>query len=406
MPVEPKATPFAEAIDYLRQKLNLPSGAWTDMWEGMHARAFVVAGAMRDELVADLRQAVAKALESGGNIADFRRDFDTIVAKHGWSYNGKRGWRTGVIFNTNLRTAYAAGKWQQAQDTKAARPYLRYVAILDNRTRADHRHWHDLVLSVDDDWWKTHYPPNGWGCRCTVQTLNRRDLDRYGYQVGKAPETKMVNRTITRGDGVKVTVSTPEGIDPGWGYNVGEAAWGQGAARVAFERHGPWQALEAPGAVPPDSDLVARPPKAHLGERQTDEAGLRAALRRALGGDSAILTDPTGNRVNVGQAIVDHIMEAPEKRHDGRERYFPLIPEVIEDPDEIWVGFAKSSVSGRVSMRRRYVKLVQISKTEVVGLVTDQDGGAWSGMTFYRGQARGLNSLRQGIKAYHRGEGK
>ena len=32
----------------------------------------------------------------------------------GWA-NGGRNWRTRVIFETNLRTSYAAGRWQQLQ---------------------------------------------------------------------------------------------------------------------------------------------------------------------------------------------------------------------------------------------------------------------------------------------------
>ncbi len=44
---------------------------------------------------------------------------------------------------------YAAGHWTSFERNKAARPYLRYVALLDDRTRPAHRARHNLVLPVD-----------------------------------------------------------------------------------------------------------------------------------------------------------------------------------------------------------------------------------------------------------------
>jgi uncharacterized protein with gpF-like domain len=38
-----------------------------------------------------------------------------------------------------------------------------------------------LILRADDPWWKTHYPPNGWGCQCTVHAVSLQELrDKYG----------------------------------------------------------------------------------------------------------------------------------------------------------------------------------------------------------------------------------
>jgi len=44
------------------------------------------------------------------------------------------------------------------------------------------------------------------------------------------------------------------------------------------------------------------------------------------------------------------MLENPARK-DGWEAFFLLIPELIEAPQEIWTGFAKSAVSGRVPMR-------------------------------------------------------
>ena len=226
---EPIALPFQEAIDYLLRKLLLPTARWTDLWQEQHAVAFTVAGATSMGIVQDFFEAVTKAIAEGGTLQEFRRDFDAIVERYGWTYNGSRGWRSRVIFETNLRMAYSAGKWQQAVESQADRPYLRYSAVLDGRTRPLHRKWHGTILPIGDAWWRTHTPPNGWNCRCTVMTLSERDLERRGWTVSGMPEG--ASRWVdVPGRGRELV---PDGIDPGFAYNPGEANLAVRAAQLA-----------------------------------------------------------------------------------------------------------------------------------------------------------------------------
>lgn len=157
--------PFDEAIAYFKQKIKLPTQTWTDLWEGMHSRAFVVAGANKADIVADFYDSVLKGIEQGTTLQDFKKDFDNIVQKYGWNYKGERGWRTGVIFNTNMSVAYAAGRYKQMTDPAvlSAFPYWRYRTMEDSRVRPEHAAWDNTVLPAGDPWWQTHYPPNGWG---------------------------------------------------------------------------------------------------------------------------------------------------------------------------------------------------------------------------------------------------
>ena len=217
--------PFAEQIAFFRDKLNLPTAAWTDIWQAMHDRAFVVAGAARDDLLADLRSAVDSAVADGTTIARFRRDFDSIVKKHGWSYKGGRDWRTRVIYDTNLRTSYAAGRYRQMKEGVDRRPFWRYRhSHASEQPRQDHLAWDGLILRHDDPWLNTHYPPNGWGCNCYMEALNQRDIERLGKSgPDTAPPLNM--RTVTVGEKGPSprTVEVPEGIDPGWAYAPGQS---------------------------------------------------------------------------------------------------------------------------------------------------------------------------------------
>lgn len=219
--VKPFSVDPLDAIEFFRNKTRIPTRTWTDLWQQQHSAGFMIAGAQSDALLADFQSAIDDAIAGGETLASFRKRFDSIVEEHGWSYNGSRNWRSQVIFDTNMRTAYSAGQWQQIQRVKKERPYLRYVAVMDNRTRPEHAAWHDTVLPADDPWWQTHFPPNGWRCRCSVQSLNERDLDRYGLQVSDAaPPSPLVERAVNTAEGRK-TILVPQGIDPGFAYRPG-----------------------------------------------------------------------------------------------------------------------------------------------------------------------------------------
>lgn len=234
-----QGTPFTQAIDALRSKSTVPTERY-DQWMGAaNAKGFVVAGATKIDLLKDIQNSLVDALENGETLADFRKKFRETVTRHGWSYNGDEGWRTGVIYNTNMRTARMAGRWQQIQARKKSFPYLVYLTVGDERVRANHRIWHQIALPVDDPWWDTFYPPNDWGCRCYVISANARTLQRMGIEVADPPQSNSTERVIP-GTG-EVYGLVPDGIGTGWEYNVGKAwvgpdtAYGKKLASLPYE---------------------------------------------------------------------------------------------------------------------------------------------------------------------------
>jgi len=203
---------------FFQNKLNIPTRKWNDLWKDQHAKGFMVAGAYKADLLTDFRTAVDTAITNGTTLEAFRKDFDSIVAKHGWSYNGSRNWRSEIIYSTNIRTAYAVGRWKQLTDPEQLRalPYLTYKHGDSRVPRPLHLSWNGLTLPPDDPWWKTHYPPNGWGCKCRVYGSTRKEYEAAKTAgKGAAPESVIDPKT-----------GEPVGIDKGWGYNVGEAADG------------------------------------------------------------------------------------------------------------------------------------------------------------------------------------
>lgn len=226
--------PFKEQIAFFRNKKNVLTERWTDLWEAEHDHGFMVAGANRIDLLTDLRAAVDKAIADGTGLEAFRRDFDQIVAKYGWQYTGGRNWRTRVIFETNLRTSYAAGRYAQLMRLIKVRPYWRYRhSDSVQHPRPLHQAWNGLVIRATDTWWQTHYPPNGWGCQCTVEGLNDRDLKRLGKDGPDEPPPSGMQTVVVGKNGPNPqTVETPAGVDPGFGYAPGRSAYEQLAQGV------------------------------------------------------------------------------------------------------------------------------------------------------------------------------
>ena len=282
--------PFREQIDFFRRKLNLPTERWDDIWQAAHDSAFVAAGAMEADLLDDLRQAVDDAIAGGDTLVDFRKKFNAIVQKHGWhGWTGEgtkagEAWRTKVIYNTNIATSYAAGRWAQLTDPALlkVRPYWQYIhndSVL--HPRPQHKAWGDMRLTLrhDHPFWRTHFPPNGWGCRCRVKAVR---------EPGKGDATTPPAGWDKRDDKGRLP-----GIDRGWDY--------------------------APGANAQTSltDLVERKLlnlEAEIG------AAMAAALRPALLAEQAqafaawadALTRPTGALVQVGtlsERVVLRLME-------------------------------------------------------------------------------------------------
>ena len=213
--------PFQEQIDYLQQKLDLPTQHWDDIKGAGHDRAFIVAGATKADLLSDFHTAVNQAIAEGQSIGWFKKEFESIVQKHGWEgWTGSdtragRDWRARVIYNTNMRASYAAGRYAQLTDPELlkARPYWKYI---HNDTVAHprplHQSWSGTVLPHDDAFWSTHFPPNGFGCRCRVTAVTASD-----YKGLPAPD----DGTYTKVDRTGVAHTLPIGVDYGWGYTPG-----------------------------------------------------------------------------------------------------------------------------------------------------------------------------------------
>lgn len=257
--------PPRDALDWFRAKGLKPSFDWADVWREEHAVAFTVAKMLHLDLLADVRAEVDRALAEGLTFHDFQKRLAPVLQEKGWwgvkeltdpltgetkqvQLGSPR--RLRVIYDTNLRTARAAGQWARIRRTQNSHPYLLYTVGPSREHRPEHLSWHGTLLPVDDPWWKTHFVPNGWGCKCRIRQISRREHDRLvktGLPVPPNaatqeldPETGLpTGRRVRATVPVKTTapklstvewvhprtgtvMDVPRGIDPGWDYNPGE----------------------------------------------------------------------------------------------------------------------------------------------------------------------------------------
>ena len=243
--------PPHEAIRTFRAKGFHIGHSWMDTDAATHMESFTVAKAANLDILRDIRAAVDRALAEGVSYEDFRDELQPLLERRGWwGRREMRDPRTGetrevqlgsprrlrTIFHTNLATAYARGKWERIERTAEDLPYLRYVAVNDERTRPDHSAWHGVILPVTDEWWRTHYPPNGWRCRCVVEQLSADDIERRGYEILPTRPAHEGQTRAWHNERTGEDVRVPIGVDPGWDHNVGRQDSVRAARSVLVEK--------------------------------------------------------------------------------------------------------------------------------------------------------------------------
>jgi SPP1 gp7 family putative phage head morphogenesis protein len=283
------ALPFAEAVAFFRAKGKRlePTFAWQDFKHEDHSTAFTVAKSTGFDILNDLQQSLADSLANGTLEKDWQRQIIPILqAKGWWGRQAMEDPLTGetkmvqlgslrrlhVIFDTNLRTANAAGRWAQIARSADLAPFLRYSAVLDSRTRPLHREWNGTVLRWDHPWWNTHFPPNGWFCRCTVTQMSNLDLKRFGLTESDAPpaDPTPARRYVNPRTGEVSEV--PAGIDPGFAYNPGRAPPAPAPSAPNTPPSGGAPALDVPAGQPPAATAPSAPVTPPPGEISVSNA--------------------------------------------------------------------------------------------------------------------------------------
>ena len=348
---------FRRASNALKNKNNIPKKYYNAIWKEANINGFTVAGAMQEDLLKDIKTALLKARKENIPLAEFQKTFDILVAKRGWTdfyvkkFNDAntgriyKRWRAKVIYETNLRQSYSAGREQQARDL--GRQYKVYKSILDDRARPRHKGWHNTVLPIDDKWWDTHTPMNGWGCRCYVNYVNKNQAERIAgkpLDELKAPRSYKVPK-IVRKNGRRTLVRVPAGIDPGFDYNPGTKTYNAASGKTKTN--------QLANAVQETKALTAvttrKNPTRSIKNINQAKAIWRSVFFRA----KRTYKDPHGQSITLNR---DRLFGKLKKTKGGFKRlqYLPYLKDTLTKPQEIGREYSRTDKAYRYYYFKKY----------------------------------------------------
>ena len=438
--------PPRQVIRYFKSKGYDISWDWWEVWQEAHAKAFTVAKATRLDVLQTLRGEVENIFTEGITGAEFRKRLEPRLRKMGWWGKGvdEAGnavqlgspYRLKTIYRTNMRTGYAHGHYRAHIANVDSRPYWQYDARNDQRTRPEHAQLDGRVFRYDDPFWKTHYPPNGWNCRCLVNVLTAKEVEESGLKVSSSKgrlrkvvqEVGVNKRTgeIVTTQGTAYSYRVKDGKrhtllpDAGWSYNPGEAEglWdiGSGGAPVAGQKTFKDFGLP-PLAKTSDGLRLRAPATLPKSENQTAAlAQLLTALAIPKRGWREVQTPDGLDNVIIRKEWLDdegrphnleHIVEAGK---GNRERFANYILPTLKNPLEVWLTeqerYTKSGKKQRV-FRRRFIALFKGKKArQGLAVVQENKDGSilWTFVPSTLGN-KYLDNQRQGLLLYRKREG-
>lgn len=187
--------PPEQAIEHLKSKGLHIGWDWTDTHALAHARSFTVAKMTALGMLSATKKAIEQAMADGTGYQGFENTIKPYLISQGWwgetlARNPKTGQleqvklgsnrRLRTIYHTNRRTAVMSAKYERMKQATDTHPYWQYSAVLDRRTRPSHSARHGAVYAHDDPFWSHSYPPNGFGCRCTVKAITTNQAEKVG----------------------------------------------------------------------------------------------------------------------------------------------------------------------------------------------------------------------------------
>ncbi|MDD5297654.1 MAG: phage minor head protein [Rhodocyclaceae bacterium] len=401
----------ADAVRFVEDKGYKITWNWWEQRDAAHAKALTVAKVTRMDILQDFASALAGNVEKGQTEADFIKRMTPILQAKGWwgkqiivdtqgeaevAQLGSPA-RLSTIYRTNTQSAYMAGRYTSMWASRASHPWWQYVAILDNRTRQSHRIMNGRVFAAEDPVWDFIYPPNGYNCRCRVRPLTQADVDAEGAST-MSSRGRMV--TFEADAGVdkrtgEITRITRQGIkvpgkdgkdeifapDIGFGGNAGKD-WTRPFTPSPVDTL-PQTFLRNQPLPPMPRPQVLELPRLPLGLTEEEYFRRFQAAFPATVTQTGVFVDVTREPLPISEALFRDKTGAWKMLKGGRQLDLPMLAEVIQRPDEIWMAWQQVKTGASV-LRRRYLKVFEAANGVARGVAVFEEGkDDWMGITLF-----------------------
>lgn len=111
----------------------------------------------------------------------------------------KQGLNLRAEYQHTVQSSLMATRWAQ-YEADGDRYDLQYRTVGDDHVREAHRLLDGFTAPPSDRFWDSYYPPNGWGCRCTVSQVRK---GKYDSSLTSA-EAVRIGDNLTDGDKQKI----------------------------------------------------------------------------------------------------------------------------------------------------------------------------------------------------------
>ncbi|MGL4393604.1 MAG: phage minor head protein [Brevinema sp.] len=192
---EPLFSSFDEARKFMISKVNVSSKVFDEASDEMKKYAFTVSSMLKEDIIINVSDTLLEHFDKGQSFHKFKTSLrDGELSKDLESITNRQ---LELMYTQNMNSAYSYGRYQGLIAATDIFPNWEYITIGDNRVRPAHAALNGVIRHNKDPFWDTHYPPNGFRCRCIVE---------------------VTDEDPNQGD----HVVAPNALDKGFDHNVGQ----------------------------------------------------------------------------------------------------------------------------------------------------------------------------------------
>lgn len=300
-------------------------------------------------------------------------------------------------YNTNwLKTEYNqavvqsqhAKNWNRFKEDADLYPNLKYVTVGDDRVRNDHRALDGIIRPVEDAFWNTYAPQNGWGCRCTLEQMDEEaELTEIetARGLGKGVIKQKMFKTNTGKTGIIFEDSHPYFTNAKGLKKQLKAVDNFGMREYVDIYNKPKKLATYKRGIKTEEDYVAWFDKKVKASPNSDSTGF-------------VLTSKIGHKIEFTSMLKDKPSVIKQKRY----LFADELDNLVSNPDEVWTRLDDNPKNNRFITQ--YIKYYEDVPLILITTPANK-GNTITVMSYYKldkNPEEGISRFRQGVLEFRK----